>query len=67
MTAVIKWFDASGTLQRSDDALIDYNPILDGQESAWKVIGTTNPALTKYSVSFKDLLGGAYGYRDDRK
>jgi hypothetical protein len=64
---VIAWLDAAGTTQTSDNALIEYNPLLIDQESPWKVIGTTNPALTKYTVNFKQLTGGTIRYRDDRK
>lgn len=63
---VIAWLDAAGTTQTSDTALIEYNPLLVDQESPWKVIGTTNPALTKYTVNFKQLGGGTIRYRDDR-
>lgn len=66
VTVVIEWSDANGTGQASDDALIDYNPILAGQESPWKTIGTYNPALTGFRVTFKELLGGTILTRDDR-
>lgn len=64
---VITWGDANGTPYSTDDALIDYNPILPGQESPWSTIGTYNPALTRYRVGFKDLLGGTILTRDDRQ
>jgi len=63
----IVWLDAAGAVQRTDDAIIDYNPILAGQESPWKTIGTRNPALTQYRVAFKEVLGGTIPYRDERK
>jgi len=65
--AVVTWLDANGTPYSTDDALIDYNPILPGQESPWSTIGTDNPALTRFRVQFKDLLGGAILTRDDRQ
>jgi hypothetical protein len=64
---VIEWADANGTLQSSDEALIDYNPILPDQESPWKTIGSYNPALGRFRVRFKDLLGGTILTRDDRQ
>jgi hypothetical protein len=63
---VIEWIDAAGVPQASDEALIDYNPILPGQQSPWSTIGTYNPALTQYRVRFKELLGGTILTRDDR-
>lgn len=62
---VIEWFDADGTPQSADEALIDYNPILAGQQSPWSTIGRYNPALTTFSVQFKDLLGPTLRTRDD--
>jgi hypothetical protein len=64
---VIEWVDSSGIPQSSDDALIDYNPVLSGQESPWNTIGTYNPALRRFRVMFKDLLGGTILTRDDRQ
>lgn len=63
---VILWSDANGVTQSSDEALIAYNPLLPGQESPWEVVGTTNPALNRYRVQFKELLGGTISTRDDR-
>lgn len=42
----------------SGEALIDYDPLLPGQESPWKVIVRYNPALVAARVQFKLLLGG---------
>jgi len=63
---VITWADDNGVAQSSDEALIDYNPILAGQQSPWSTIGTYNPALTRFRVQFKELIGGTIPYRDDR-
>lgn len=43
----------------SADALIDYNPILAGQSSPFKVMATYNPEIKHWRVEFKDLLGGS--------
>jgi hypothetical protein len=59
--------DSAGTPLASDEALIDYNPILSEQESPWSVIGTYNPAYTSYRIEFRDLLGGSIVARDDRQ
>jgi hypothetical protein len=63
---VIEWYDANDIPQSSDEALIDYNPILAGQRSPWSTIGSYNPALTRFRVRFKELLGGTILTRDDR-
>jgi hypothetical protein len=64
--AVVTWVDANGTPYSTDEALVDYNPILPGQESPWSTIGTDNPALTRFRVQFRELLGSAILTRDDR-
>lgn len=64
---VVTWVDEQGTPYSSDDALIDYNPLLPGQESPWTTIGTYNPALTRFRVQFKELLGGTILTRDERQ
>jgi len=56
--AVIAFKDASGNFVTSEDALIDYNPILPGQTSPFKITATYNPAMATCEVSFKDLMGG---------
>ena len=66
VTAVTTWRDSAGAAQRTDSALIEFNPILAGQTSPFKTIGSTNPGLTKADVRFKELLGGEITTRDDR-
>ena len=63
---LINWYDANDIPRSSDEALIDFNPILPGQTSPWSSIGTYNPALTTFRVQFKELLGGSILTRDDR-
>ena len=63
---VIVWVYTSGTPVSTDKALIDYNPVLAGQQSPWSTIGDYNPALTKFRIQFKELLGGTIPTRDDR-
>jgi len=64
--AVIEWYDAADVLQTNDDALIEYDPLLAGQTSPWKVIGRYNPALVGYRVTFKSLFGAPFSVRYDR-
>jgi Short C-terminal domain len=55
--------DKSGELITSDDAVIDYNPILPGQTSPFKVMVTWNPAMRTAEVDFKELMGGTISWR----
>ena len=63
VTAVATFYDKNGGFITSDDALIDYNPILPGQVSPFKVMATENPAMHKAGVEFKFLLGGTINTR----
>jgi hypothetical protein len=63
--AVALFYDESGTPISSDSALIDYDPLLPGQQSPWSVIGTENPAITKWRIEFKEFWGGTILTRDD--
>jgi hypothetical protein len=67
VTAVATWYDENGEFIKSDDALIDYNPILPGQTSSFKTLSTGNPAMAKYTVAFKILMGGTLSVDDRRK
>jgi hypothetical protein len=64
---VSTWYDKDGNFIKSNDALIDYNPILPGQTSPFKTITSSNPAMSRYSVTFKTLLGGSLSVDDQRK
>ena len=56
--AVVTWYDKNGNMITSDSALIEYNPILPGQSSPFKVMKTYNPAMEKAGVEFSHLMGG---------
>lgn len=56
--AVVTWYDKNGSMITSETALIQYNPILPGQASPFKVMGTYNPAMDKAGVEFSYLMGG---------
>ena len=66
VAAVATWYDKDGGFITSDTTLIDYNPILPGQRSPYKVMSRHNPAMAKYGIDFKSLMGGAIRSRDDR-
>lgn len=58
VTAVVTWYTEDGQFVTSDDALIEYNPILAGQTSPFEVMSGTNPAMKRFRVEFKELFGG---------
>jgi hypothetical protein len=62
--AVVSFYTKDGTFVKSDNALIEYNPILPGQTSPFKVISSDNPAMKTARVEFKHLFGGTIDYRE---
>jgi hypothetical protein len=56
--AVVTWYDRKGNFITSDSSFIEYNPILPGQSSPFKVMERYNPAMEKASLSFKYFAGG---------
>ena len=50
--AVTSWYTSERTFISSHDALIDYNPVMPGQESPFQTIGTHNPQMSKCKLSF---------------
>lgn len=62
---VIEWLDDQGAVQATNSGPIDYNPLLPGQESPWTLLGSYNPGLTKFMVSFRGPAG-PLRTRDDR-
>lgn len=65
--AVITLWTKNKEFVTTADALIDYNPILPGQTSPFRVGHTDNPAITNATIDFKALMGGSIEYRDGRK
>ncbi|MBL4693187.1 MAG: zinc ribbon domain-containing protein [Magnetovibrio sp.] len=59
VTGVVTFQDATGEFITSSSALIEYNPILSGQTSPFKVMKTWNPAMKSGSIEFKYLMGGS--------
>lgn len=55
--AIITFNDKEGKLITSSSALIDFNPILAGQTSPFKVTETYNPAIQSANINFKFLNG----------
>ena len=55
---VVTYYDKNGNFIISDSALIDFNPILDGQVSPFTVHTIYNPAMRTARIEFKFLFGG---------
>lgn len=66
VTVVATWYDKKDEFITSDSAIIEYNPLPAGQRSPFKVLTRSNPAMSKYSITFKNL-GGAGIPTDDRR
>jgi hypothetical protein len=59
--ARVEWETRGGQFITSGESLTDYQPILPGQTSPWKVMATWNPEMAKgrASVHFSYLMGGS--------
>lgn len=55
---------ADGTIAKTADAMVDFQPLLPGQESPFKALTTINPALTTCGVKFKILMGGEVKFEE---
>lgn len=65
--AVGEFRTKSGELVKSEDALIDYNPIMPGQTSPFSAGGTDNPQINGCQIAFKYLMGGTVAYVERKK
>ena len=54
---MITYYDKNRNFITSDSALIEYNPILLGQISPFKITTQQNPRMNKASLEFKTLFG----------
>lgn len=55
--ALVTWYDKNGNMITSDSSLIEYDPILPGQTSPFKVIERYNPAMKTANIEFKFMWG----------
>lgn len=62
--AIVTFHDKAGGFITSDDALIEYDPILPGQTSPFKVMARHNPAMKNAGIDFKQLMGGTLQWRE---
>lgn len=67
VVAVGEFRTKSGELVKSEDALLDFNPILPGQTSPFSVGGTDNPSIQSCQLAFKYLFGGSVAHTDRKQ
>jgi hypothetical protein len=65
--AVATWYDKQDQFITSDNALIEFDPLLPGQKSPFKILMRTNPAMHAYAVTFKTIGGTELAVEDRRK
>ena len=56
--ALVTWYDKDGTMITSDSSLIEYDPLLPGQTSPFKVYERYNPEMNSARIEFKFMWGG---------
>jgi len=65
--AVMMIYDKKGNFIKSDEALIEYRPILPGQISPFKVMSSFNPEMGQASINFKSFSGGTLSWKEKNK
>ncbi len=67
VVAVGEFRTKGGELVKSENALLDYNPIMPGQTSPFSAGGTDNPQIQGCQIGFKYLMGGTVAYVEKKK
>jgi hypothetical protein len=67
LMAVGEFRQADGTLVKTAESMVDYNPLLPGQTSPFHALTSDNPAATKCHLAFKTFWGSRITYTYDRK
>lgn len=60
--AQVTFYDKSGNMVTSEDSLIEYDPLMPAQTSPFKVMIRANPAMDRYQIDFKYMLGETIDY-----
>lgn len=63
VVAVGNFRTSGGELVDSDTSLLEYNPLMPGQTSPFKVMQKNNPMIKSCSVAFKYLSGAGISFR----
>ncbi len=56
--AVASFYTADKVFVKESSAIVEYNPILPGQTTPFKVLCTNNPAIVSAQIEFAHLFGG---------
>ena len=64
--AVVMHYDSQNNLVTSDSALVEYDPLMPGQRTPFRVGTRYNPEMKTYIVDFKFLMGGTISFTDAR-
>lgn len=67
LMAVVTHYTNKDSIISSEDAVVEYDPLLPGQKTPFKVMTRSNPEMKKYAVSFKTMFGGEIPYDDITK
>lgn len=57
LKAVVTFYDKNGGFVTSDDALVEYRPLLPGQTTPFKTYTSWNPAIRKGKIEFMTFRG----------
>ena len=57
--AVVQFYTEDGEFVTSDSSIIEFNPLMPGQLSPFKVMEGNNPLIKSASISFKIMFGDA--------
>ena len=58
VVALVTWYDNKKNMVTSDTGFLEYNPIMPGQISPFKVTERYNPAMKSATIEFKYFAGG---------
>jgi hypothetical protein len=64
--AVVTAYDKDGELVGTQDARIDYSPIMPNQISPFTVMMRQNPLIDNYRINFRKSFSGTIDYTDAR-
>lgn len=67
IVAVVTWYDDNDNFVTSESALIEYDPLVAGETSTFKVMSRTPASARRYSIDFKRFGSGSIRWDDRRK
>ena len=67
VVAVATWYDKNDAFISSESGMVEFDPLMPGQKSPYKVLIRSNPLMHQYGVTFKSIRGGELRVEDRRK